>query len=109
MKRAALLLFGMLAIFFTNHANAQHSPFDPQFAFERTTNGFIKISFYFPSGPTWQVQVTTEDPVLRPGRDPWQSMRKPYFESFELGPNRITYLIDPKKYPKLFLRAFEMP
>lgn len=108
MKHAAMLLFACMLVMI-NSANAQRSPFDPQFTFERATNGFIRVSFYFPSGPTWQVQVTTEDPVLRPGRDPWQPMRKPYFESFELGPNRITYLIDPKKHPKLFLRAFEMP
>ncbi len=106
MKRAVLLLF-VLAIF-ANHSNAQ-APFDPQFtvAIERTT-GLVKVTFYFPSGGTWQVQVTTESPGSSRS-DSWRPMQKPYFESFELGPNRITYHLVSGKYPRLFFRAIELP
>ncbi len=111
MKYAAKLLLLAIGVFINMPVFAgapSHPPFAPQFRWQWSTNGLVEVTFYFPTDQTWQIQVSTEQPVLLPGKDPWQSMRKPFFESFRLGPNQITYVIDPKKRSQLFLRAYQV-
>lgn len=111
MKYAATLLLLVISTLINVPVFAQtgsHLPFAPQFGWQRSTNGLVEVTFYFPTDQTWQIQVSKEQPVLLPGRDPWQPMRKEFFESLRLGPNQITYVIDPKKYPRLFLRAYQV-